>query len=154
MKEWVKEKIEAERHLTNTALDELKTNLTMEVTGPCTKFSFVQLTYWYMYTYIYMTVQILRMHTDMMAELERRLTEVWNLTQSTYVTETVMMQTLEVQIKQHLETAKQQWMKLVGSVYWFTVNAYTCTTLFVVHPLADTVLHMYIHMYIPQCDLI
>ena len=70
--------------------------------------------YMYMYT---VTVQILRMQTDMMVELERRLAEVWNLTQATYVTETVMMQTLQAQIEQQLDTAKQQWMKLVSSVH-------------------------------------
>ena len=63
------------------------------------------------------TVQILRMQTDMMAELEKRLGEVWNQTQSTYITSTVMMQTLQVQIEQHLDTAKQQWMKQVSRVH-------------------------------------
>jgi SUN domain-containing protein 1/2 len=86
VKQWVEKRIKTELDLTNTALNELKTNF---------------------------TVEILRMQTDMMAELEKRLGEVWNQTQSTYITSTVMMQTLQVQIEQHLDTAKQQWMKLI-----------------------------------------
>ena len=88
----------------------------------------------------------------MMTKLESRLAEVWNMTQSTYITETVMMQTLQVQIEQHLETAKQQWMKLVSNftvackgiytcmyyMYMYMCTCYIC----VEHPLADTKLHV------------
>lgn len=51
-----------------------------------------------------------------MAELEKRLSEVKDQTGATYITETVMLQTMKTQIQQHIDSAKQQWMKLVGSM--------------------------------------
>lgn len=59
------------------------------------------------------TVQISRVQTDMTA-LEERLTESWNQTETLYLTETMVLQILQTQLQQHLNTAKQEWLKLVS----------------------------------------
>ena len=55
---------------------------------------------------------IARLLSDVEA-LEARLTEMWNETESTFVSEAVLLQLLQTHIHQHLNSAKQEWLKLV-----------------------------------------
>ena len=59
-----------------------------------------------------MVAQVSRLQADVDA-LKARLTEIQNETKSTYVTEAVVLEILQAQIQQHLNTAKQDWLKLV-----------------------------------------
>ena len=61
-------------------------------------------------------LQISRVQTEVMAVLEDRLAEVWNQTQSTYITEAIVIENVKTQIQQHLNSTKQQWMKVVSVV--------------------------------------
>ena len=68
-----------------------------------------------------MDLQITKVQEDAMEELERRLSEVKDQTGATYITETVMLQTMKTHIQQHIDSAKQQWMKLVCSVHLYGI---------------------------------
>ena len=67
----------------------------------------------HVYVYHSVTVQVFRVQADIKA-LEERLTETWNETESSYLTEAMVLQMLQAQIQQHLDTAKQEWLKLVS----------------------------------------
>jgi SUN domain-containing protein 1/2 len=45
--------------------------------------------------------------------LETRLAEMWNQSQSTFITEAIALQMVQLQIQQQLNSAKREWLKLV-----------------------------------------
>ena len=45
--------------------------------------------------------------------LETRLAEMWNQSQSTFITEAIALQMVQLHIQQQLNSAKQEWLKLV-----------------------------------------
>ena len=63
--------------------------------------------------YIHVTVQILSVQNELKAVLDQRLAEVINSTKSSGVSKDFMLESVESQIQQHLNVAKEQWMKQV-----------------------------------------
>ena len=57
--------------------------------------------------------EIARLLADMQS-LETRLAEMWNQSESRFVSEAIVLQMVEVRVQRHLSSAKQEWLKLVG----------------------------------------
>ena len=78
-------------------------------------------------------VQILSVQNELKEVLDQRIAEVMNSTETSGVSEELMLQTMESQIQQHLDVAKEQWLKQVSVNSLFTyVYIYTyCIIIYV-----------------------
>ena len=55
---------------------------------------------------------------------ETRLVEMWNQSQSTFITEAIALQMVQLHIQQQLNSAKQEWLKLVRG-HWDNHHRFT-----------------------------
>ena len=72
------------------------------------------------------TVQILSVQNELKAVLDQRLAEVINNTKSSGVSKDFMLESVESQIQQHLDVAKEQWMKQVTEPLAFECIIHVC----------------------------
>ena len=79
--------------------------------------------------------------------MDQRLSEMWNQINSSAITKALMVQTVASEIQLHLDSAKEQWMKLVC-----TVHVYTCTYtyMYMCGMIRIHCIHVCIYMYV-QC---
>ncbi|CAI7988783.1 hypothetical protein GBAR_LOCUS51 [Geodia barretti] len=88
VKEWVESRLTEERNASQEGLQQLRTESDQK------------------------GIELSRVLSEVESQ-ETRLVEMWNQSQSTFITEAIALQMVQLHIQQQLNSAKQEWLKLV-----------------------------------------